>query len=72
MIGVEMVDPHETRRADGALGDALIAACAEEGLLLLTCGPDHNVVRWIPPLDVTRPELEQALGVFQGALERTR
>jgi 4-aminobutyrate aminotransferase len=68
MIGVELVKDRETRAPDGDLADSLIARCADEGLLLLTCGPAHNVIRWIPPLDVTRPELEEALGIFQKAL----
>ena len=55
MIGVEFVKDRETREPDGDLGNALSAACADRGLLLLTCGPDHNVIRWIPPLDVDRP-----------------
>jgi 4-aminobutyrate aminotransferase len=68
MIGLELVTDRETRQPDGDLGDAVIARCADEGLLLLTCGPQHNVIRWIPPLDVSRPELEEALGVFQKVL----
>ncbi len=72
MIGVEMVRDRGTREPDGDLGDALSAACAEQGLLLLTCGPDHNIMRWIPPLDVDRAEIEEALGIFQEALLATR
>ena len=72
MIGVEMVKDAETREPDGRLGDALSAKCADDGLLLLTCGTQHNIVRWIPPLDVERAELEEALGVFQTALLQTR
>jgi 4-aminobutyrate aminotransferase len=70
MIGVEMIkEPGSTR--DAALGSALSAACAERGLLVLTCGAG-NVVRWIAPLDVGRPEIEEALGIFQTALLETR
>ena len=68
MIGVEFVKDRATREPDGAFGDRLLARLADEGLLVLTCGAHHNVVRWIPPLDVTRPELEEALGIFQKAL----
>lgn len=68
MIGVEMVTDRDTREPDGALAGALSARSADAGLLLLTCGPAHNIVRWIPPLDVTRNELEEALGIFQSAL----
>jgi 4-aminobutyrate aminotransferase len=71
MIGVEMVKDRQTREPAGELGDALSAACAERGLLLLTCGPSHNIMRWIPPLDVARGEIEEGLGVFQEALLAT-
>ena len=40
----------------------------EAGLILLTCGIEHQVIRWIPPLDVTVPEVEEALRIFEGAL----
>jgi 4-aminobutyrate aminotransferase len=68
MIGVEFVTDKSTREPDGAIGDALIARCADLGLLLLTCGTAHNVVRWIPPLDVTSAEIDEALGIFRTAL----
>ena len=41
----------------------------DAGLLLLSCGIHHEVIRWIPPLDVTVPEIEEALGVFEVALK---
>jgi 4-aminobutyrate aminotransferase len=68
MIGVEFVTDRATRQPDGAIGDALIARCADLGLLLLTCGPAHNVIRWIAPLDVTQAEVGEALGIFEEAL----
>ena len=46
-------------------------ACLSAGLMLLTCGPFENVVRWIPPLVVTKEQIAEALGVFAGALEKT-
>lgn len=68
MIGVELVRDRASREPDGALADAVIARCADAGLLLLTCGPAHSTVRWIPPLDVTPAEIAEALGIFQTAL----
>ncbi|MFV2064062.1 MAG: aspartate aminotransferase family protein [Chloroflexota bacterium] len=72
MVGVEMVKDRDTREPDGDLGNALSARCADDGLLLLTAGPSHEVVRWIPPINVDRGELEEALGIFQKALLETR
>jgi 4-aminobutyrate aminotransferase len=68
MIGVELVADRGSRAPDGALADAVAARAADAGLLVLTCGPSHQVVRWIPPLDVTVPEIEEALRIFEGAL----
>ncbi len=46
-------------------------ACLESGLMLLTCGPFENVIRWIPPLVVSETQIDEALAVFTGALEHT-
>jgi 4-aminobutyrate aminotransferase-like enzyme len=72
MIGVELVRSRETRQPDGDLGNRLSAEAASRGLLLLTCGTEHNVIRWIPPLDVDRAEIEEALGIFQATLLETQ
>ncbi len=50
----------------------MIQGCADEGLLVLTCGVAHNVIRWIPPLDVTSEEIAEALAIFGRVLAATR
>ena len=67
MVGVEFVDP-VTGEPDGTLPDRLSAACADAGLLVLTCGRQHEVVRWIPPLDVTPAEISEAVEIFGESL----
>ncbi len=66
MVGAEFTMP------DGSPATALVkdvvARCLEQGLLLLTCGTYGNVIRWIPPLVVTREQIEGALEIFQGAV----
>ncbi|MBA3778337.1 MAG: aspartate aminotransferase family protein [Chloroflexi bacterium] len=69
MIGVEFVRDRATREPDGERADRVIARCADMGLLLLTCGTGHQVVRWIPPLNVAADEIDEGLGIFQRALE---
>ncbi len=54
MIGVELVKDRGHARAGRRSARRSSAACADAGLLLLTCGPSHNIMRWIPPLDVSR------------------
>jgi 4-aminobutyrate aminotransferase len=64
MIGVAFTTDPATGAPDGALPDALITACADAGLLVLTCGRHHEVVRWIPPLDVSAAEISEAVEIF--------
>jgi 4-aminobutyrate aminotransferase len=64
MIGVAFTRDRETGEPDGTLPDQLIAACADAGLLVLTCGNQHEVMRWIPPLDVTAAEIAEAVEIF--------
>ncbi len=64
MVGVEFVRDQATREPDGELPDRLIAACADAGLLVLTCGRQHETVRWLPPIDVTAAEIAEAVEIF--------
>ncbi len=72
MIGVEFVTDRATRAPDGPTCEAVIQGCADEGLLVLSCGVQHNVIRWIPPLDVTSDEIAEALAIFERVLAATR
>ena len=47
---------------------AVSAGCLERGLMLLTCGPWDNTVRWIPPLVVTSEQIDRCISIFADAL----
>jgi 4-aminobutyrate aminotransferase len=64
MIGVEFVRDGATRDPDSTLPDRLMDACADAGLLVLTCGHSHQVVRWIPPINVTAAEIAEGVEIF--------
>ncbi|MGD0248565.1 MAG: aspartate aminotransferase family protein [Candidatus Limnocylindrales bacterium] len=68
MVGAELVRDRSTRDPDGETCEALIQACADHGLLVLNCGTHHNVVRFLPPIDVTTEEISTGLGLFADAL----
>jgi 4-aminobutyrate aminotransferase len=57
--------------ADKSLVKAIVNACTERGLLLLTCGTYDNIIRWIPPLVVTEQQINDGLGIFGEALKET-
>jgi len=68
MVGVELVRDRASREPDGDLATALVARSAELGLLVLSCGLAHQVVRWIPPIDVSSAEISEAVEIFGEAL----
>ncbi|KAF0107164.1 MAG: 4-aminobutyrate aminotransferase [Anaerolineaceae bacterium] len=67
MIGVEFTV--DGKPADKSITKAVIHACEERGLLLLSCGTYDNVIRWIPPLIVSEKQINDALGIFAEALK---
>ena len=70
MIGVEFVDA--AGEADGRLCTTLIEQCLAKGLILIGCGLKRNVVRFIPPLNVTDQEMDQALEIFATAFDEVK
>ncbi|MEL7563358.1 MAG: acetylornithine transaminase [Dehalobacterium sp.] len=44
----------------------IVGACLKEGLLLLSAGP--NVLRFLPPLNITFGQVDQAVGILEQAL----
>jgi 4-aminobutyrate aminotransferase len=69
MIGVEFRTPE--RKPDKVTAKAVIGACTQRKLLLLNCGTYDNVIRWIPPLIVNEQQIEDAVEIFESALEET-
>lgn len=56
-------------KPDADTAKAVQRACLDHNLLLLTCGTNNNVIRWIPPLVVNKSQIDEALTVFNTALE---
>jgi 4-aminobutyrate aminotransferase len=54
---------------DTRTAKAVIGECLDNGLLLLTCGPYDNTVRWIPPLVVTAEQIGDGIGIFEKAMQ---
>jgi 4-aminobutyrate aminotransferase len=68
MVGVEFVKDPVSCEPDGATAGALVAQCADDGLLVLSCGRAHQVIRWIPPIDASAAEIDEGLAIFWAAL----
>ena len=66
MVAVELVRPG-TQEPDPAATAAVAKACHAEGLLVLTCGTYGNVLRFLPPLVMPEPLLEEGLDILEKA-----
>jgi 4-aminobutyrate aminotransferase len=63
MIGVELVD--------GDMARAVQHACLANGLIVLTAGPQANVLRLIPPMTLTDDEADEGVTTLCEALPST-
>jgi 4-aminobutyrate aminotransferase len=66
MIGVELTTNDGAPDGEGC--ERLMAWCLEQGLIIINCGPDRNVIRLIPPLTISDSELEQGLDIIEAGL----
>ncbi len=64
-IGCEFVEP-ATAAPDRRLCDDLITRAYHNGLLLLSCGV--STVRFMPPLLITRADVDEAMTILQASL----
>lgn len=64
MIGIEFVKPG-TMEPNKELVGRITARTVKEGLIMLTCGINGNVIRLLPPLVITDEEFNEALDVLK-------
>jgi 4-aminobutyrate aminotransferase len=67
MIGVELNEPGTTVPALEAYRHIKKHAL-DRGMLILNCGPDGNVIRFIPPLNVSMEELDLGIDIIAEGL----
>ena len=68
MIGSEFEVDGKFKQAKPLVKE-IINAAEERGLLLLSCGTYDSTVRWIPPLNVTDDQVNEALNIFADSLK---
>ena len=47
--------------------DSIVGKCFENGLMILSCGP--NSIRFRPPLDVKQEHLEYGINILENAIK---
>ncbi|HEX9106550.1 MAG TPA: acetyl ornithine aminotransferase family protein [Longimicrobiales bacterium] len=66
MIGMELVTDRASKAPAKELCDRIVERAYYNGLLLLACG--KSTVRFMPPLSVTRAEVDEALAILEQTL----
>ncbi len=67
MIGFELVEDKQSKEYAGDLRDAIVAECFRRGLLLLGAG--KSVIRFCPPLVITKAELDEGLSIVEAVMD---
>jgi 4-aminobutyrate aminotransferase/(S)-3-amino-2-methylpropionate transaminase len=70
MLAIELVHDRETKDPAPELVERVCDEAFQRGLLLLSAGIYSNVVRVLTPLTITDAELDEALDVWEQALDR--
>ena len=68
MIAIELVDHGDATQPLPDLTRALVARAYENGLVLLSCGVNGNVIRLLPPLTITDALLDEGLDILESSL----
>jgi 4-aminobutyrate aminotransferase / (S)-3-amino-2-methylpropionate transaminase / 5-aminovalerate transaminase len=71
MLAIELVRDPETQEPDADTATAIVEEALRNGLLLLKSGIYSNCIRVLAPLTLADAELDEALGVWEQALEGT-
>jgi 4-aminobutyrate aminotransferase len=67
MVGVELVKQDGTPNTD--LQKQIRKVCLDSGMVVLSCGPHDNVLRLVPPLNLSQAELDEGWQILNGAFQ---
>tara|TARA_B100000287_G_scaffold427981_1_gene478606 strand:+ start:5300 stop:6568 length:1269 start_codon:yes stop_codon:yes gene_type:complete len=68
MIGVEIVEDQNSKKPAKEIATKIIDSCKNNGLLLVNCGLDGNVIRFMGPLTTPLNLVEEALDIFNDSV----
>ena len=68
MLGVEFVDNKVNKSPNKELVNKVLVKSRENGLLLVSCGKDGNVIRFMGPLTTPLEQVNEALNIFENSL----
>ncbi len=69
MIGIELVKDRKTKEPATKETDEICKKCLEHGLIIISCGVLHNVLRLMFPLVIKQDELDKGLDILEAAVK---
>ncbi len=71
MLGIELSEEFGSVAVDGKTpSQVVVVASMKNGLLTVPAGP--SVLRWLPPLNVSRAEIDEAVSILAKTLDQIR
>ena len=70
MLGMELVEHRTTKTPAGKLCETVVQRAFHNGLLLLSCG--QSTVRFMPPLMVTKSQVDEALSILVASINEAQ
>src|SRR2546428_242956 len=67
MVGVELVKKDGSANKD--LQKKVREVCLDSGMVVLSCGPHDNVLRLVPPLNLSQAELDEGWEILNAAFQ---
>jgi 4-aminobutyrate aminotransferase len=67
MIGVELIGANGSPNKD--LQKKIRQVCLDSGMVVLSCGPHDNVLRLVPPLNISQQELDEGWEILSAAFQ---
>ncbi len=68
-IGIEFVLDRKTKEPAGEITSEIVKKSLERGLIMMTCGTYHNVIRLMYPLILKDEELTQGLDILEESIQ---
>ena len=68
MIGVEIVHDKKSKKPAKDITEKILDESKNRGLLLVSCGLDGNVIRFMGPLTTPLSQVEEAMQIFSESI----
>ena len=72
MIALELVENGDVAKPAAELTKALVADAYKNGLVLLSCGVNGNVIRFLPALTISDELIDEGMDILDACFERLR